>query len=399
MFILFLIVFINLVGFGIIIPLLPFYGEHYGAQPDTVALLMATYSATQFFTAPTWGRLSDRHGRRPILLISLAGTVASYIWLAFATDLTQLFWARALGGFMAGSIGVSFAYIADVTTPENRAKGMGLIGAAFGLGFIAGPAIGGLLSGSDPATASYQLPSLAAAAFSLAALVAAFAILKESLPPERRSGAPGTGRRRAGPKFFETLRQPQFRVLIGLSFLAVFVFAGLEATFALWSERAFGWGPRQNGYIFAFTGLIGAVIQGLLIGPLTKRFGEARLVLQGFAALALGLAIIPFSTGLVSLLTAMVIVAYGFSVSTPALNSLISLRAAASDQGGILGISRSMTTLSRALGPAWAGFLFASFGKQWPFLTGALIMIVVFALSLKYWPLLKTGKGRQGPTA
>ncbi len=159
--VLFLIIFVNVLGFGLIIPLLPFYGEHFNASPDQVTLLMAVYSATQFITAPFWGRWSDRYGRRPILLISLAGTVATYVWMALASDLASLFWARALGGVMAGSISASFAYAADITTEENRAKGMGLIGAAFGLGFIAGPAIGGLLAGGDPTATNFQLPSFA----------------------------------------------------------------------------------------------------------------------------------------------------------------------------------------------------------------------------------------------
>ncbi len=163
---LFLIVFVDLVGFGLIIPLLPFYGEHFHASPATVGLLMAVYSFAQFLAAPLWGRLSDRIGRRPVLACSLAGATLSYLWLAFAQDLWMLFAARALGGFMAGNIATAFAYVADVTTPANRAKGMGIVGAAFGLGFIFGPAIGGVLAGHDPANADYTSPALVAAALS-----------------------------------------------------------------------------------------------------------------------------------------------------------------------------------------------------------------------------------------
>ena len=182
MIILFFIVFINLVGFGIIIPLLPFYGEHYDASPEQVTLLMALYSLAQFVSAPLLGRLSDKYGRRPILLFSLAGTAIGYCWLAVASDLISLYLARFWGGIMAGSISSAFASMADITNENDRAKGMGLIGAAFGLGFIAGPAIGALLAGSDIANTNFALPSFAAAGFSMLALIIAFIFLKESLP-------------------------------------------------------------------------------------------------------------------------------------------------------------------------------------------------------------------------
>ncbi|MBT4938951.1 MAG: MFS transporter, partial [Rhodospirillaceae bacterium] len=256
MLIIFVIVFINLVGFGIVIPLLPFYGEHFGASPDEVTWLMAIYSLTQFVTAPIWGRYSDRYGRRPILLISLAGTVAAYVWLALAEDLQTLYLARGLAGITAGSISAAFAYMADITTEENRAKGMGLLGAAFGLGFIAGPAIGGLLAGSDPATTNYQLPSYVAAGFSGAAFLAALVILKESLSDELKAKIASRSTSERWALFMNTMKQPTIRLTIILTFVSVFAFAGLEATFALWSEREFGWGVEQNGYIFAFIGII-----------------------------------------------------------------------------------------------------------------------------------------------
>ncbi|MEP1029729.1 MAG: MFS transporter, partial [Alphaproteobacteria bacterium] len=185
----FLIVVVDLIGFGIIIPLLPFYGEHFQADPQTVGLLMATYSLAQFISAPLWGRLSDHAGRRPVLLLSLAGAAAAYVWLAFADALWMLFMARALGGLMAGNISAAFAYMADITTKENRAKGMGLIGAAFGIGFILGPAIGGILAGPDPLTADYRSPALAAAGLSLFALLLGIVRLPESLSVEVRARA------------------------------------------------------------------------------------------------------------------------------------------------------------------------------------------------------------------
>lgn len=385
MFILFLIVFIDLVGFGIVIPLLPFYGEHFQAGPFVVTMMMATYSLGQFIAAPFWGRLSDTIGRRPVLVASLFGAVLSYIWLGFASTLWMLFAARAVGGLMAGNISTAFAYIADVTTPENRAKGMGLVGAAFGLGFIAGPVIGGVLAGPDPLTADYQTPAFVAAALSFVAFVMTVTLLKESLSDEVRAERAAQPRQSRLTQFRQALRRPGVGMLIALSFLATFVFAGMETTFAMWSHRQFDWGPEQNGYLFAFIGVIAALLQGGAVGRLTKRFGEANLIVQGALALALGMALIPFSSSVTWLVVAMMVVAYGFSVINPALNSLISLRTAATQQGQTMGVARSATTMARVVGPAWAGVLFAQLGRDWPYWGGTAMMLVVAALGL--WAL------------
>ncbi|MEQ8165510.1 MAG: MFS transporter, partial [Alphaproteobacteria bacterium] len=332
------------------------------------------YSLTQFIAAPIWGRISDTIGRRPVFIMSLCGVVVSYIWLGFADSLAALIAARALGGFMAGNITAAFAYIADVTAPEHRARGMGMIGAAFGLGFIAGPAIGGLLAGADAATADFQTPPFAAAGLSLTALILTFFFLKESLSPEIRAGAKETPRGIIGP-LIHNLRHPRIGFLIFLSFLATFVFAGMEATFAMWSERTYGWGPAQNGYLFAFVGILIAVIQGGLIGRLAGRFGEAQLVLGGAVILAAGMFLIPFSTHLPMLVATMAILAVGFSILSPALNSLISLSSRDNEHGTVMGAARSATTLSRVLGPIWAGMLFWLLGKDWPYWIGAVLML------------------------
>jgi len=383
MFVLFLIVFIDLLGFGLIIPLLPFYAEYFQASPFVVGLVMATYSLTQFMAAPLWGRFSDRVGRRPILLLSLTGSVVAYVWLGFAESLWTLFAARALGGAMAGNISAAFAYIADVTTPENRARGMGLIGAAFGLGFIAGPAIGGILAGADPVNADFQTPAFAAAGLSFVALVLAAFILKESLSAEVRQRLAASPRRKRWAQLRDALKGPNVGLLIGLSFLATFVFAGMETTFAMWSRRTFGWGPEQNGYLFAGVGLVAAGIQGGLIGKLAAKFGERRLILQGAVALSVGLFLVPLSDSLPVLVIAMLVLAYGFSVMNPSLNSLITLQVGEDSQGGIMGIARSATTFARVVGPVWAGFLFSLLGKDWPYYTGAALMAVVVVLSFR----------------
>ncbi|MGY8992224.1 MAG: MFS transporter [Rhodospirillales bacterium] len=379
--ILFLIVFIDLVGFGIIIPLLPFYAERFDASPAMVGIVMATYSLAQLIAAPFWGQISDRAGRRPVFMISLVGVVASYIWLGFAESLVTLIAARTLGGFMAGNITAAFAYIADITPPEDRAKGMGIIGAAFGLGFIAGPAIGGTLAGTDPATADFQTPSFAAAGLSLLALFMTILYLKESLSAEMRAKASSKKSKFPLAQLAQYFSAPTIGLLIFLSFLATFVFAGMESTFAMWSERTHGWGPAQNGYLFAFVGILIAGIQGGLIGPLTRRYGEAHMVVLGAIALTIGLGLVPFSHQLIVLFGAMAILAIGYSIMTPTLNSLISLQAPAEEQGAIMGASRSAMTLARVLGPVLAGLIFWAIGKDWPYWVGAVIMAYVAVLA------------------
>ncbi len=381
MLLLFMIVFIDLVGFGIIIPLLPFYGEHFGASPAVVGLLMATYSVAQLVSAPLWGRLSDHHGRRPVLLWTLAGTAVGYLLLGFADSIWMLFLARAVGGLMAGNISTAFAYAADITTPENRAKGMGLVGAAFSLGFIFGPAIGGVMAGDDPANADFFAPSMAAVGMSLLAFAVAVARLKESLPPEVRA------RLRARPRVsrWTATRRAFGRPDLGrnllLLFIATTVFAGMEMTFAMWSRRQLGWGPEQNGWLFACVGLLATAVQAGGAGRLSRKFGEERLVVTGSALLAAGLAVLPASHGIPVLTLSMVLMTVGFSLLQPALSSLISLSARAEDQGGVMGVSRSVATLARIVGPAYAGGMFAAFGRESPYLAGAVMTLAITAIA------------------
>jgi DHA1 family tetracycline resistance protein-like MFS transporter len=379
----FLTVFVDLVGFGVIVPLLPFYAEHFHASPLTVTLLMAIYSLMQFFSAPLWGRLSDRIGRKPVLMASILGIALSYVWLGFAATLWQLFAARALAGVMAGNIAAAQAYIADVTPPEKRAHGMGLIGAAFGLGFIFGPAIGGLLGGGDPAHPDFLAPALTAAGLSLLAFLFAAAGLKESLDPALRARQSERRPLSRISIIAAALGDPHLRLLVILLFLVTFVFAGMESTFALWSERVFGWGPRQNGYVFAYTGIVAAAIQGGLIRRLAKQFGEPSLIAQGAIALALGLFAIPFVHSLLPLLAAMLLLAYGAGVSNPSLSSLVSLQAKAEERGATLGVSQSASSLARILGPAFAGLAFDTVGRSGPFVAGGIVMLAALALSFQ----------------
>jgi DHA1 family tetracycline resistance protein-like MFS transporter len=378
--ILLLIIFIDLVGFGVVIPLLPYYALNFHATPLEVTSMMACYSFAQFFSSPIWGRISDRFGRRPVLLVSLSASVLSYLWLGFADALWMLFAARLLSGAGAGNIAAAQAYITDVTPPEKRAKGMGMIGAAFGLGFTVGPAIGGLLAGSNPDAAALARPAFAAASLSVLALVLAFLLLKESLSPELRGLANRPGRWALAQDAFG---RPLLRHLIVLFFLTTCAFAGLESTFALWATSVFGWGPRQIGWIFFFVGLVLAAVQGGLIRWLTSRFGEARLTTYGAGLLVLGLAGLPFSLGLAAVLAVMALLSLGLGCLNPSVTSLVSREAGADERGGILGVNQSAQSLARILGPALAGAVYTAGGRDTPYYVGAIIMVAVVAMALK----------------
>ena len=373
--ILFLIVFVDLVGFGLVIPLLPFYAERFAASPLQMTTLFATYSLMSMLTAPLWGRLSDRVGRRPVLLASMAAAALAYGGMAGATRLWMLFAARAFAGACAGNIAAAQAYIADVTAPENRARGMGMIGAAFGLGFIVGPVIGGLVAGSDIATADLRTPGLIAAALSLIACLGVITLLEES-----RSGSrEGTGHTRLAAAR-KALARPVLARLLLVFFLVILAFSGMETTFAWWAIGQFGWGPRQTGCVFFYVGLLSALMQGGLIGWLTRRFGEERLMLGGIVLIALGLVVMPLAHELPPLVAALSALALGMGAMQPSINSLISRRAGEAQQGEILGVAQSVGSLARVVGPIAAGALFSDFGRNSPFLWGAALLGVALLI-------------------
>jgi MFS transporter, DHA1 family, tetracycline resistance protein len=375
--ILFLIVVIDLIGFGLVIPLLPFYAERFNASPQEVTALMAVFSLMSMLTAPVWGRLSDRVGRRPVLMISMAAASLAYLWMGFADALWMLFAARALAGACAGNIAAANAYIADVTTPENRAKGMGMIGAAFGLGFIIGPALGGVVAGSNVATADLRSPGLIACGLSVAALLGVVFLLKESLP----AGVTARPRRGRISVLRDALGRKTLAPLLAIFFLTILAFAGMESTFALWAMAQLGWGPAQTGYLFTFVGLLSAVMQGGLIGRLTLRFGEEKLLLTGLVSIASGLLILPLANDLPLLLLATAGLALGMGAMQPSLNSLISRRAGVEEQGEIMGVAQSVASLSRVLGPLLAGALFAGLGRDFPFFCGTVLVIAAAFIS------------------
>jgi DHA1 family tetracycline resistance protein-like MFS transporter len=379
---LFLIVVIDLVGFGLVIPLLPFYAVRFGASPQLVTSLLAIYSLMALLSAPLWGRLSDRIGRRPVLMSSLAAGALAYLWMGAADALWMLLAARGLAGICAGNIAAAQAYIADVTTPENRAKGMGLIGAAFGLGFIIGPALGGLLAGNNPASADLAMPAWVAAGLSGIALLGVVFVLPESRPLAARQNIPARSRLAA---ILGALRRPILSRLILIFFLVILAFSGMESTFALWAMRQFGWGPSQVAYVFAYVGLLSAVLQGGLIGRLSRRFGEERLLLVGLALIGIGLLTLPAARSMSLLALVLAALAVGMGLVQPSLNSLISRRSGREEQGEVLGVSQSVGSLARVLGPLAAGFLFTEFGRDAPYLWGAALIAAAWLLTVLLW--------------
>jgi MFS transporter, DHA1 family, tetracycline resistance protein len=378
--ILFLIVFIDLVGFGLVIPLLPFYAERFGASPVQMTLLFAVYSLMSMLAAPLWGRLSDRIGRRSVLMASMAAAALAYLWLGFAPQLWMVFAARAFAGACAGNIAAAQAYIADVTLPEKRARGMGMIGAAFGLGFIVGPVIGGIVAGSDLKTADLQTPGLIAAALSGTALLGVVFLLRESLSPTARREP-----RSRVAALRDAIGQATLGRLLAVFFLVILAFSGMETTFAWWAIDQFGWGPRPIGFVFFYVGLLSAAMQGGLIGPLTRRFGEERLMLGGLVLIALGLLVLTFVRAVPLLVVALTLLALGMGAMQPTLNSLISRRAPPEQQGEVLGVAQSVGAFARVLGPIVAGALFSSLGPGSPFLWGALLVLLAL---LTGWRLL-----------
>ncbi len=357
--VIFITIFIDLVGFGIVIPVLPFYAEgtKFGATPSQVGLLFASYSVMQLVFAPVLGRLSDKYGRRPILLASLLGTALGFLILGLATTLFMLFVGRIIDGISGGNISTAQAYIADVTTKEDRAKGMGLIGAAFGLGFVFGPALGGVLS-----RWGINVPFLFAGSLAFANAILLYFTLPETVTPDhpaRVSAASGRGWR----QLIASLKNPRLGFVLTIYFLSIVAFSIMTATFSLFLMFRLGYDAFHNGWIFAFVGVISAIIQGGLIGRLVKKFGEPLLAIVGLLLFTASLVAIPFVTpvtGLIGILALGTATAIGQALSAPTLSSLASKSAGAGEQGGVLGVTQSVASLARAVGPTLAAALIYS---------------------------------------
>ncbi len=373
--VIFLTVFIDLAGFGLILPILPYYAGDFGAAGLGFGALIGVFSIMQFVATVLLGRLSDRVGRRPILLVSMLIGALGYVMFALAGSYAALFVARAIAGFAGGNISVAQAYIADITSPAERSRGMGLVGAAFGLGFIVGPAIGGVAGHyGGPMAVGFVAASL-----SLINFVLAWFILAESLAREHRAARPLIDQEH----LVRGVRDPVMRPAFLLFGLVPFAFSGYIVALPLFAERAFGWGTRELAWFFTTVGVVAATVQGYLFGKIQRRTGDRPLIIYGILAMALGIAAIPFVDRAWLIFPWVILLAFGNSIGAPAITGLVSTLAGATEQGAMLGAAQSLSALGRFSGPALFGLVFDRIGPTAAFLGAAGVMLVAWAVATR----------------
>jgi multidrug resistance protein len=361
----FLVVMVDVFGFTLVLPLLPFYAEHLGASPLVVGFITASFALCQFIAGPILGRISDRVGRKPTLIVSQIGTLIGFLILGFANTLALLFLSRIIDGLTAGNLSIAQAYISDVTKPEERTKAFGLIGIAFGVGFLLGPAISGYLS-----QFGYQWPAFAAAFLSLCSILGSIFLLPKVQPDPNAHRA---GRMEQLKSFFS---RPLPRVRLMEFFLFTFSFSTLIGGLALYLERQFGYDAAHTGYLFAFSGLVGAIVQGGLLGRLVKWMGDEKLATLGFIAMAIGYGFLGWIFGLPMLLVMVVVAGFGSAVARPTLTSLLTKSVGRGEQGAALGTSQSLASIAQILGPVIAGWLIEHhLLKTWGIVAGAAAML------------------------
>lgn len=377
--VIFITVFLDLLGIGLLVPVAPFVVRQFREDGLTVGLLALSFSVFQFLASPVLGVLSDRHGRRPVLLISIFGTGIGYILFGWAGALWILFLSRIIDGITGGNISTAQAYIADISPPEDRAKNFGLIGAAFGLGFIVGPALGGILS-----KISLSAPAYAAAGLSFVTTAYAFFALPESLPPEKRRS------RALALRELNPLRQvrdwywrPALTLLFTAALLMNLAMAGLQTNFAVYTADRFKLGPDANAAIFAAIGTVSAFTQGVLMRRWSARFDAFHLVFVGLLLCASGFAGIALVRVAWALYPACMAIAFGLGLSNPSLIGLLSRRVEASDQGVVLGVMQSLASIARAIGPVFAGAAYDSAGWTSPYWAGALFLVAAWACTTR----------------
>jgi MFS family permease len=354
--VLLVVVFLSLIGFGVVIPLLPFYASVFDASPWEVTLMFAAFSGGQFLGELTWGRLSDRIGRRPVLIGTILASTFGYVALAYAPNIWIAILIRAVGGVFSGNIAVIQGYIIDITSPERIAGRLGLIGGAFGIGFVVGPWLGGALARPELGAAGFHPPLLVAAGMCLAAAIGVVAFVRESV----RRDVPHLSRPGPLSALAEAWADPVLRRLTAMTFVAFVSFSAMWAIFGLWGEARFGWGPREIGFVMGLTGIAAAVSQGLFSGMLVRRIGEVATIILGFTATCIFLLVQAASPWVWLCVLAMVVAISGHTLAQPATSALISRAAPAGRQGAILGASNAAGSAARVVGPMIAGVLFSS---------------------------------------
>ena len=376
-------VFLDFVGFGIILPVLPFFGEKFGATPSQVAMLFAVYSMFQFFSGPIWGRLSDSFGRRPVLLATLAGAAVAYVVFGLSDSLFWLFAARGLSGLMAGNIGVAHAIVADLTSPRERAHNMALLGAAISLGFVAGPLLGSVLVGNDPANIDHSMPAFAAAALSGGAFLVGLISFRESLPLHDRRQEKGGLWAERRDTLTRLSRQKNLLALILSMAILSYVVSQITAIFSLWSEAVYQWGPRQISYTYAVIGIVLAIVQGGIVGRLSRWIGETRMLIVGSLVQIGGLVMVVLANSAIGAAAAVTLAFAGSSLCTPVVTSLISQRTPADRQGSVLGIANAGASLGRIVGPPLGGFVYQYGNADWPFPLAAMVVFFITLLGFR----------------
>jgi MFS family permease len=418
--VLFSVVFLNLVGFGLVVPLLPFFGESLHAAAWQVTLMFSAYSLGQFFAEPFWGRLSDRIGRKPVLLATLVLNAIGYLALAFVPDIWTAVAVRLFTGLVAGNISTIQGYVADVTPPAERAGRMGFIGAAFGLGFIVGPGVGGLLVRKELGDLGFHLPIFAASAMAALAAIGVILFLRES----REKADPAASR----PAFLSGIHDAAGNPVVSRVLLVTLIymagFSGMESTFGLWTEARYGWGPKEIGLSFMVVGVVSALNQGIFTGKLARRFGEVRVLAVGmllFGTSLIAQVLVPsdwsppldvtwplFGTWTISrgwmVPVVMAFGAFGMSLAMPNISAMISRSVSPDRQGAMLGLNMASSSAARIFGPMAAGAIYSGFGHDWPFVIGGLLTIPAAVMAINAGRAFRAvqaaqrGNGEAAPT-
>lgn len=372
------VVLIGMTGFGVFLPIFPFLALEVGATPTATTIAMGAYSLGQLISSPFWGRLSDRLGRKPILIAGLIGGVLSYLWIAQARSVEELGAARLFGGLMAGNVGAAFAAAADLATDKTRARNMGLLGAAVGFGFIAGPALGALLIGGEPSREGFALVCYASAGLGVLATLAALLLFRETLSAEARLPA-GVGR----PRRMQLLAsRPALTRFVIVMFLMIAAQALMETVFGLWADAELGWGPREVGWTLAALGVGAVLLQGGGAGAASRALGERLTLFIGLALFAAGLGGLAVSHEVSTTAAALTALVFGLGLATPALNALIAAQAAEHERGAVMGLSQSAGALGRVAGPLGAGALFDAYSSAAPFVAGAVLILCALFVAL-----------------
>ncbi|MBL8773112.1 MAG: MFS transporter [Phenylobacterium sp.] len=372
------LIFLNMLGFGIIVPLLPFYAKSFDAPAWQIALIFSAFSVGTFFGEPYWGRLSDKYGRKPLLIMTILANGLCYLALAFAPNAWAAFFIRLAGGLFSGNGSIIQGYIADVTPPEKRTQSMSWMGAAWNVGLIVGPFLGGVFAKPSLGPIGFQLPLFISAGLFITSAAAIALFIRES----RQRDETHTFRPNRWSATGEAVRHPVIGRLMLVTFLVGFAFTGIESIFGLWAEARYGWGPKEIGWAFMFVGIASAITQIFLTSRLSERFGQATMLAVGMGITVVCIGLQPFSTGGTMTIVLMSLSAIGQSVAWPNVSALISETADPHRQGQILGLNNATGALARVVGPFCAGLSFSGISIHGPFIQGAIVVAPAIFLAI-----------------